>query len=120
MPRSIQPDEEGYLYFAKSERVIYGPYALRSTAQGVATQMTPYGARNEFRYVRMNESPWSTVKVANPSFAPDRILHVYKTKLSDFQLAPYESMETKYARVLAQLKRVKEMLEDRGIDIEFD
>jgi hypothetical protein len=119
MGRRIQPDEEGYLYFAKSEHVIYGPYSRRSTAQGVATQMTPWGIQNEFRYETQPGS-FHALRVPNPAYSPGRVLRVFKVKVGAFVPAPYESLQDKYQRAIQKLERITQMLNDRGIDVEFD
>ena len=114
MARRFSPDPEGYYYFAKSDSgVVYGPYSSRAVAQGVATQMTPHGVRNEFRYDYHRGG-----RVPNPAYAPHRVLKVYKTKMNDMEPAPYQTLRQKYESVAKKLARIEKMLADRGIDIE--
>ena len=120
MARRFSPDAEGYYYFAKSDAgVVYGPYSSRSVAQGVATQMTPWGVRNEFHY-RTQPGTYRTVREPNPNYAPHRVLKVYKTKMNDMEPAPYQSLREKYENVAKKLARIEKMLADRGIDIQVD
>src|SRR4051812_46731992 len=104
--RRFRPDAEGYYYFAKSDAgVVYGPYSSRSVAQGVATQMTPYGIRNEFRF-RTVPGSWRTEREPNPAYAPQRVLKVFKSKMNDMEPAPYESIHDKYQRLVIKLEKI--------------
>ena len=120
MARRVRPDAEGFYYFAKSDAgVLYGPYSSRSVAAGVATQMTPWGIRNEFTY-RTIPGTYRTERTPNPRYAPERVLKVYKSRMADMQEAPYLSLREKYENVAKKLARIEKMLSDRGIDIQFD
>jgi hypothetical protein len=117
MARSSRPDAEGYFYFAKMPSgTLFGPYHDRGTAAGVLTQMSQY-----YREPRRIYDYLAGDYIDNPRYNPNALVgEVLKAKLGAFEKAPKLSLHDKYVQAIAKLERLTQMLNDRGIDVDFD
>jgi hypothetical protein len=113
--RHITPDEEGYLYFVKTpDGYLYGPYSNRANAANGRGQRKPYVPRALWDYRTRTYVP-------NPQYGkPEGEWEIVKAKLGPFEAAPKLSLKDKYDQAIAKLDRIARMLNDRGIDVEFD
>jgi hypothetical protein len=116
MARCSRPDDEGYYYFAKLHNGwLYGPYTARSTAAGVLTQLSKY-SRQPKRIYDYHSGRY----IDNPNYDPYApVGEVLKARLGTFEKAPKLSLREKYQQALVRLARIEQMLNDRGIDVEF-
>lgn len=112
-PRTVQPDDEGYVYFVKVRGYTYGPYSTRGTAAGVGTQKSQsWGNRQQI---------WdSTARrwVRNPDYVVPPTPEVLRSRLGDMEPAPRLTQAGKLAAALEENRKLRSLLARLGGEAE--